>query len=339
MKERIIESFDGNKICCYLWDNVKNPVGVVQIFHGMAEHATRYDEFAKFLNKNGYIVFADDHRGHGKTAGSVENIGKYEGGNIFFDTAQDEKYFAKLLKEEYNLPIYLFGHSYGSFVALHFIQTCNLYEKVVLSGSSYMKRQDAKFAHLVSKITKKFKGEKAPAKLVEKLSFVSYNKKFHDNGSWLNSDKEKTQEYYSDPQCGLSFSAKFYDDLFSAFNIIFKNENLYKIDDNKKILILSGKEDPVSKMGKLVIKLYRVFKEHDLRVAMKLYAGARHEIIHDTTKETVFQDVLDFFNGKAVDAVGLAIKKKKELRAKRVAEQISSQNTNTTKKPSKSKSK
>ena len=50
MKERIIESFDGNKIYCYLWDNVKNPVGVVQIFHGMAEHATRYDEFAKFLN-------------------------------------------------------------------------------------------------------------------------------------------------------------------------------------------------------------------------------------------------------------------------------------------------
>ena len=83
MKERVIESFDGNKICCYLWDNVKNPIGVVQIFHGMAEHATRYDEFAKFLNKNGYIVFADDHRGHGKTAGSVENIGQYEGGNIF----------------------------------------------------------------------------------------------------------------------------------------------------------------------------------------------------------------------------------------------------------------
>ena len=335
MKERIIESFDGNKICCYLWDNVKDPKGVVQIFHGMAEHATRYNEFAKFLNKNGYIVFADDHRGHGKTAGSDENIGKYEGGNIFFDTAQDEKYFAKLLKEEFNLPIYLYGHSYGSFIALHFIQTCELYDRVVMSGSSYMKRQDAKIAHLIAKITKKFKGEKANARLVEQLSFVSYNRKFHDNGSWLNSDKEKTQEYYSDPQCGHSFSAKFYDDLFSAFNIIFKNENLYKINDHKKILILSGKEDPVSKMGKLVIKLYKVFKEHDLRVAMKLYEGARHEIIHDATKGEVYQDVLDFFNGNPVDAVSLAIKKKKEQRAKRVAQQTASKQKKTSKQKTK----
>ncbi len=315
MIEKVIKSFDGNKIYCYLWDNVKAPKGVVQIIHGMAEHATRYDEFAKYLNKRGFIVFADDHRGHGKTAGANDNIGKYKGGNVFFDTVQDEKFFAQMLKEEYNLPLYLFGHSYGSFLAIHLIETCNLYDRVVLSGSSYMKRQDAKFAHFVAKITAKFKGDDAPAKLVEKLSFVHYNKKFHDNGSWKNSDKVLTQEYYSDPQCARSFSAKFYDDLFSALKFVFKNSNLSKIDDHLPILLLSGKDDPVSKMGKLVIKLYRVFKEHDLKVAMKLYEGARNEIIHDTNHEEVFENVADFFESKPVDQISKVLQERREKRA------------------------
>jgi len=73
MKEGFIKSFDGYEVYRYLWDDVEKPIGIVQIFHGMAEHAKRYEDFALFLNKNGYIVFADDHRGHGKTAKGEEN--------------------------------------------------------------------------------------------------------------------------------------------------------------------------------------------------------------------------------------------------------------------------
>ena len=96
MDQGFIKSYDNEKIYLYAWKDVKNPKGIVQIFHGMAEHAKRYDDFAKFLNSQGYLVFADDHRGHGLTAGDSENVGKYKpSSNIFYDTLLDELFISK----------------------------------------------------------------------------------------------------------------------------------------------------------------------------------------------------------------------------------------------------
>jgi len=85
MKNEKFKSFDGTTLQCYLWDDVRNPKAVVQISHGMAEHARRYDDFASFLNANGYIVFADDHRAHGMTSAkaSAKGVQGYHKGNIY----------------------------------------------------------------------------------------------------------------------------------------------------------------------------------------------------------------------------------------------------------------
>ncbi len=77
MRPEKFESFDKTILQCYLWNDVKNPKGVVQISHGMAEHARRYDAFAQFLNANGYIVYADDHRAHGMTSTKQSKKGGY----------------------------------------------------------------------------------------------------------------------------------------------------------------------------------------------------------------------------------------------------------------------
>lgn len=99
MKEVKFIADDGKTIFCSLWDNVKKPIGVVQIIHGMDEHVRRYDRFAKFLNKNGYIVFGDDHRAHGRTAGSISNIGKPNGEkDLFAATASDETAINKSIR-------------------------------------------------------------------------------------------------------------------------------------------------------------------------------------------------------------------------------------------------
>ena len=91
MKEIKFTAKDGKTIFCSLWDEVKKPIGVVQLIHGMDEHVRRYDRFAKFLNRNGYIVFGDDHRAHGRTAGSIENIGKPNGDpDLFASIVYDE---------------------------------------------------------------------------------------------------------------------------------------------------------------------------------------------------------------------------------------------------------
>ena len=294
MREGYFESFDKTKIYYYEWDDVESPKGVVQIIHGMAEHAFRYDEFARQLNKAGYIAFADDHRAHGKTAGK-ENLGKYDGQDLFEDTLQDEIFISKMLKK-YNLPLFVFGHSYGSFLTQAYIEKCNLYEKAILCGSALMKNKlDVKLGKIIAKITMKNKGKDAPAKLIEKMSFNAYNKKFK-SGYWINSDEEEGKKYYEDEFCGKPFSCKFYYDFFSAFDRIYKKEYVEQIDKDKSLLLIAGKQDPVGNMSKSVVKLYEFYLNLELKnVKLKLYDDARHEILNEPKiKQQVYQDVIDF---------------------------------------------
>ena len=294
MEKGFFESFDKTKIYFYEWNDVTSPKGVVQIIHGMAEHAGRYEDFAKALNNAGFIVFADDHRAHGMTAGE-ENLGKYDGVDLFEDTLQDEIYISKKLIEKYSLPLFVFGHSYGSFLTQAYIEKCKLYSKAIICGSALMKnRFDVKLGRLIAKITMDKKGKDAPAKLIEKINFGGYNKKVK-SGSWLNTDENEVKKYFADKFCGKPFSAKFYVDFFSAFDRIYKDDYVELIDKNKPLLIISGKDDPVGSMGKSVVDLYKFYISLDIKdVSLKLYNGARHEILNEPIKKQVYSDIIEF---------------------------------------------
>ena len=138
MKPEKFTSFDNTILQCYLWNDVKNPKGVVQISHGMAEHARRYDAFAQFLNANGYIVFADDHRAHGMTSTkqSKKGIYGYHKGDIYNDTVRDEIAITAHLKERFGLPVVYLGHSYGSMLGQRYIEMKNDSCGAILCGSA-----------------------------------------------------------------------------------------------------------------------------------------------------------------------------------------------------------
>jgi len=296
MDQGFLKSYDGEKIYVYAWKDVKNPKGIVQIFHGMAEHAKRYDDFAKFLNSQGYIVFADDHRGHGLTAGDPENVGKYKStSNIFYDTLLDELFISKNLVDEYKLPLYVFGHSYGSFLCQAYIEKSQYYKKAIMCGSALMKdRFDVKMGKLFSILTKKFKGSDAPAKLIAKMSFGKYDKQVK-TGSWLNTDSIEVEKYYADKYCGKILSAKFYVDFFRTFDWIYNKEHIRKINIDKPLLLIAGKDDPVGSMGKSVQNLYKFYLGLEVKdVEMKLYENARHEILNEPIKKQVYKDILNF---------------------------------------------
>lgn len=297
MVEQDIKSFDGTKLHTYKWDDVKNPIGVVQIIHGMAEHALRYDDFAKYLNKHGYIVYADDHRAHGKTAGTPSKVGKYPvDSNIFYDTTEDELFISEKLVKEYNLPLVVFGHSYGSIITQKYIQSSTLHAGAILSGTSYMNTFLNKIAIRIARSTRKNKGDNAPAKLIEKLSFESYNKKFK-TGLWITSNEKIAEEYKKDKFCGVPFSAKFYDDMLTASIQLYSNHRLERIDKNIPIFLMSGKQDLFGLKGKAVVKLYKAYAYHDIHnLKMKLYPNMRHEILNEIGNEVVYQDVLDFLD-------------------------------------------
>lgn len=292
--EKYITSFDNKKIYCYVWDDVKNPIGVVQIFHGLAEHAKRYEEFAKALNKAGFIVFADDHRGHGKTT-QGEKIGTYKGKDIFYDTLKDEIFFTKLLKKEYKLPICIFGHSYGSFIAQEYITQCDLHDKAIICGSALMKnRFDIGFGLVLAWWLNAF-ASRREARLIEKLSYSNYNKKVK-SGSWLNTDDEEVKKYYSDEFNGKPLSNRFYFNMFNAFRHIYKPSAIKKINKAKPIFLIAGSDDPVGSMTKSVKALFNFYKKNKIQnVQLKIYDNARHEILNEPKiKKIVYKDIINF---------------------------------------------
>jgi len=295
MKKEYIKSFDNSDIYCYIWDDVEKPVGIVQIFHGMAEHAGRYDDFAKALNKVGLIVFADDHRAHGMTA-KDKKLGTYSGENCFLDTAEDEIFFSNYLKEKYKLPLYVFGHSYGSFLLQYYMTQTHVYDKAILCGSALMGwSYFISFGRLLVKAQMK-KGADEPATFIEKTNYTHYNKAVKE-GSWLNSDPEEVKKYFADKFNGFPLSNKFYNDYFNGIKLAYTRENRERIDKSKPILIISGSEDPVGHKSKSVKRLesYLKNKLHIKNVKTIIYNGARHEILNEPKfKEQVYWDVIGF---------------------------------------------
>lgn len=302
MKTEKFKSFDGTVLQCYLWDSVRNAKGVVQIAHGMAEHARRYDNFANYLNDNGYIVFADDHRAHGMTSTkqSSKGVKGYHKGNIYFDTVQDECAITKMLKDRYNLPVIYLGHSYGSMVGQRYIEECKDYTGVILSGSAMMKGAVLNMGAAISNMQYKTLGGEKTGKLLDKLSFGSYNAPFKKEKiqfAWLSRDREQVKKYILDEQCGDVMSIAFFKFFLNGLKESYKKENLAKIDVNKPIAIFSGDKDPVGGNGKLVQKLYEQYKTLGVKdLTIKLYPDARHEILNETNRAEVYADFVARMN-------------------------------------------
>ena len=299
MKEIKFAGYKNYPINLYIWDEVDKPKCVVQLVHGMVEHLGRYDEFARFLNSKGYIVLGDDHRAHGKTSGKAD-LGKTPEGDCYWDTVEDLKLITDYAKEQYNLPIVLFGHSYGSFLSQGYIQSAS--DKLtacVLCGSAFQDGADVKAGRLVANIQATLIGKDKPAKFIKKLSFDAYDKQFDPPVpfAWGNRDDAERQKYLDDEYCNYVCSIGFYQSFFNALKVICKQENIDKIKKDLPIFIISGDKDPVGKYGESVNKLYGKYKESGIEnVTIKLYSGARHEILNEINKQEVFDDVLSFLD-------------------------------------------
>ena len=291
MKRYDFISFDGKRISVCEWGGVENPKGIIQISHGMAEHAGRYDIFARYMNERGYIVFADDHRAHGQT--DKQTPGWCEG-DIYNDTLKDMALLTEKYKGEYGLPLILLGHSYGSFLAQRYIQEYGgKIDGAVIGGSSYMKVFTTGFGSFVSGLVCAFGGGKKPSNLLNKASFEAYNKKLGGE-SFISSVKEECDRYYADEDCAFVCSYNFYKRFLGGVLKAYKKENLLKTDKNLPILLIAGENDPVGEMGKGVEKLEALYKSYGLNVRKILYKGVRHEYFNDTSREKAFSDVASF---------------------------------------------
>jgi len=299
-----IQSFDGKQIHIHEW-TTESPRAIIQIVHGMAEHAARYEKFAKYLNDHGFFVVADDHRGHGNT--DPDTLG-YADGDMFADTVRDEAVITDFYQKRYvGLPYFILGFSYGSFLTQSYISKYG--EKLtgaIIAGSNHKKDFEVYLGSLVAGAGCLFGKAKKPAKLIEKLSFGAYAKKFSD-GEWLSIDAENNAAYHADPQCGFTCSYRFYADFFRGLKSLYTKKYCAGLRHDLPILLISGKDDPVGDMGKGVEKLAKFYREKAgvKQVQVALFENSRHEFLNEEdNRATKWKTVLHFIeknSGLVVD--------------------------------------
>ncbi|HBF7900025.1 alpha/beta hydrolase [Clostridioides difficile] len=296
---------EGLDIYTYKWEdeNIKKTKAVIQIAHGMAETAQRYETFAKVLTENGYIVYINDHRGHGKTAKIIENVGHLAEKEGFRCLVEDMYTLTNIIKKENeDLPIYLFGHSMGSFASQRYIMDYgNNLSGLILCGSNGKQGIILNFAHMIINREIKKYGRRSRSNKINNLIFGSeiIRRNEKTKFDWLSRDKEQVEKYINDPFCGVVCSCGFFYDLVQGLKEIEDKENLKKVPLDIPIYIISGDKDPIGKNGKGVLRLRdRYIKLGVKDVACKLYKDGRHELLNEINKEEVFEDIICWLNNK-----------------------------------------
>ena len=234
---------------------MKNIKGIIQIIHGMSEYKGRYADFINFFKKNGYLVFIQEHKYHGESF--FNNLGLFQ--DDFKILIEDQITFSKNLRKKYpDIPIYIFAHSMGSFIAQEHMKSCSsIIDGYILAGSSYKPFFLWKFARYFSVIFNKIYKNKR-ADLIQKIMFLGYDSKFKkDNikNSWLTRNISSVKEYNDNPLTGFSYSSSFYKDFFHFLDTLYQKNSFNDIKRNEPILIISGSFDPVGNFETNVIFL------------------------------------------------------------------------------------
>lgn len=297
-----LRTHDNTEIQVYEWapDDDKSIKGIVQIAHGLAEHAFRYSDFANFLTENGFAVFADDHRGHGKTAGDLKNVGFLGTKNGWDNIVADLKFLSNYAKEKYpNKSFFILGHSFGSFLSRNYVMDVSLkLNGAIFSGTACSPGLLGYFGIMITNLLMLFYPKNSPSNLMDKLSFGAYNAPFKPNRTkfdWLSRDKEQVDKYVQDPYCGSIFSISAFNELLKGLLFVNRKKNINKTPEDLSILLFSGDKDPVGNFGKGVNEVYANYKKAGIKdITMKLFSDGRHEMLNETNKMEVYEFVLNW---------------------------------------------
>lgn len=272
--------------------------GLFHIVHGMTEHIGRYEPLMSAAAERGYVCFGYDNLGHGKTADNDSELGFIAHKNGWQYLVDDTFYFQQYMQKLYpDKPLYIFGHSMGSFIVrVAALKYGNTYKKLIICGTGGP-NPASDLGILIINIIKVLKGEKYISVLVDKIAFGAYNKRFDKSSkyNWLTKDTEIIKKYSADKFCTFKFTVSAMKDLVllqKKANVKDWFENIRK---NLPILLISGSDDPVGNYGKGVNEVYKKLKNSDVKnVSIKLYENCRHEILNDTCKAQVTEDIFEF---------------------------------------------
>lgn len=297
MKEFYIPSGGGGMLRCGLWAPEAVPRAIVQLVHGIAEHIGRYDPFASWLAQQGFLVVAEDHMGHGKTAQPDGSFGIFRGG--WHQAVEDVHSLFTRTKQEYPaLPYFLLGHSMGSFLTRSFLITypdAGL-AGAILSGTGQQPTALLRAGLALCALEARRLGRDSQSDRIQALIFGAYNKKFapaRTDNDWICTDPAVVDDYEADPLCGFHVSIGLASDMLTGILYNQKPANLAKMDKTVPVLFFSGTEDPVGNCAKGVRQAAESFRKAGVHsVHVRLYEGGRHEMLNERNKQQVYDDVL-----------------------------------------------
>lgn len=307
----VLASPDGVRLYVHRWLPENSPKAVVQIAHGMAEHGGRYARLAAALTAAGYAVYANDHRGHGRTARAAEDLGFITHRDGWRKWVDDLWLLNRRIAADHpGVPIILLGHSMGSFLAQQFIsEHGESLAGVVLSGSTGKPTPLAIAGRLIARVERLRLGPRGRSPLLHALAFGPMNRAFEPVRTpfdWLSSDAAEVDNYAADPMCGnFRASVQLWIDLLDGWGHLSKPSSIARIPKRLPIYIIGGRRDPVSGNSKGLEKLVAVYRNAGLeRVTHRFYPEARHELFNEINRDEVTRDLIAWLDGDtAVSAV------------------------------------
>ena len=301
--EKIASTDSKNNLNVIIWETEKEPIGVLQIVHGMAEYIDRYDNFAKYMTEQGFNVIGHDHLGHGHSVSDEHDYGFFaeeNGDKIIIEDMHSVTQYAREKWEE--LPNFILGHSMGSFCLRQYLtKYSNDVFGAIIMGTGWIPSAAALLGKTIATNTCKSKGSHTVNPLLIKLTLEPYNKPFapaRTNCDWLSRDEKQVDLYVNDKLCGFDFTAGAYKDFFTILEKIAKNRQLIGMRKSLPILITSGSVDPVG--GKKACeKLNAQYKRCGIDdVTLKLWENDRHEILNELDKSDVYQYIYNWLKSK-----------------------------------------
>jgi alpha-beta hydrolase superfamily lysophospholipase len=306
MQKIILQDSQKNNIHVYLYEPVTKPYkGVVQIIHGASEHFARYGVFAEFLTKNGFVVIGSDILGHGLSTPTTDfvHFADKGGADLAFESVTLVK--DTIAKTYPKLPVYLLGHSMGSFLArLMILKYPDFYQKAIISGTAHTPKMLTGIGMFLCNTIEAFKGPRHISPLIQSMAIDSCPAKLRKDGiikdrdvEWLTKNVEIQNYYHDSPMCGQPFTVSANRDMFSWIRFIDNTNNIKKGNLAMPLYFMSGAVDPLSNYGAQVTELVALFKKVGYQnVTLKLYEGDRHEVLNELDNQTAYHDILQFIN-------------------------------------------
>lgn len=288
---------DGTVLHVHRWLPDGPPRAVVQVAHGMVEHAARYAHLGERLAGEGYAVYAADHRGHGRTAAGPEDLGHLEPGHGFADVVDDLVALTDHLAAEHpGVPVVLLGHSMGSFLARAYAARYGgRLDGLILSGTAGDPGVMGAVGVRVAALEARARGPRARSRVMEALTLGPNNRPFRPNRTdfdWLSRDEAQVDTYVADELSGGHATTGFYQELLAGLRWVSEPSTAALVPSDLPVLVVSGEVDPVGGAA-AVREVAALLRRAGVRdVTEKVWPGARHEVFNETNRDEVEDDLV-----------------------------------------------